>query len=94
MIILKDWSLIHEGHNAYTAPELFTSHLAGEALNHPKLGKSRVVTSPIVNVKGRIVYTKSGSVYKLGRIDTVYRKWIKKNYGKWDWRNPIIMKEV
>ena len=48
-----------------------------------------IVTSYIVDVEGREVKTKSGSTYRLGKIDPNYRKWLKTDRPNWDWRNPI-----
>jgi len=93
MILINNWTIGYGDHSPYTAPELLTIHLKGEAFNHPKLGTAYVTTSAIIDVKKRIVYTSSGSVYKLGWISPLYRKWLKKHYPKWDWRNPITIIE-
>ena len=94
MIKINNWRIVNIIPNLYIAPELITVHLIGDAIAHPKLGSRTIKTSAIVDAKKRIVYTKSGSEYKLGWINPEYRRWIKKNYGEWDWRNPIKVKEL
>jgi len=90
MIKIDNWSVTKRG-GPYTAPECWFTCLAGHVKDHPRLGNGSVLTSEIVGVNGRTIETKSGSIYRLGKIDPKYHKWIKTNYEGWDWRNPIKM---
>ena len=93
-IYLKDWSVTTLNNNPYLAPECVELSLAGFACNHPRLGATRVITSPIIDAKGRRVFTRSGSIYRLGAIAPRYRKWLRRKRPYWDWRNPITIKEL
>ncbi len=54
---------------------------------HPD-GK-RIVTTRVVDFRGRIVVTKSGTQYRLGRIEPDYRRWLRQHRPLWDWRQPF-----
>lgn len=91
---LENWATIATP-DPWLAPELQRLHLVGEVYSHSNPerfpdGKS-IRTSYVVEVKGRIVKTWSGSVYRLGKIDPAFRKFLKKKRPDWDWRNPITM---
>lgn len=89
-VLLNNWSVRPRLFSIYSAPELAEPCLAGDAVGHPKLGDSKVVTSAIVEVlPGRRVKTHTGTIYRLGRIAKGYRKWLKVNRPEWDWRRPI-----
>lgn len=89
VMIINNWSVTG---NPYQAPECRTIHLHGYVENHPRLGSTVVSTSRIIKIVGhRKVETRSGSVYKLGRIDKKYRSFLKKIRPEWNWRNPIII---
>lgn len=91
------WQIVHDsGLVPYTAPELVRLYLRGFAHDHPKLGSQEIQTSAVINFHlgkngARLVTTKSGSVYLLGKINPKYRKWLKKHYPNWNWREPIKM---
>ena len=87
-ILLNQWSTTSSA-DAYKAPEQITLHLQGIAENHPRLGKGPITSSPIVKVNGRRVFTKSGSIYRLGKIDKKFRKYLREIRPQWDWREPI-----
>ena len=91
MIRLENWSMV-SNQNGFTAPELLEITLSGNVYGHPVArhydGKL-IQTSRPVSIKGRIVTTKSGNVYRLGKIDKGYRKWLKANVPDWDYRKPI-----
>jgi hypothetical protein len=89
-IKLNNWSTTGS-FDPYLAPELHKVYLQGFAIGHPKLGDTPVKTSWIVSVRGRLVITYSGSVYKLGRIDPKFRAWLKINRPGWLWRKPITI---
>ena len=86
---LENWAVCSCG-SPYTAPELITSHLHGVVLNHPcfQMG-SMVTTSRIVGINGRLITTKSGTVYELGRADCVYKAWCAANGVDIDEDRPI-----
>jgi len=93
---INNWSITSRDDNPYLAPELRAISLKGCINHHPVLGdrsgKGDVVTSPIMEVKGRFVLTKSNHLYKLGKIDPKYRRWLRKNRPNWNWRKPITIK--
>lgn len=93
--VLHDWSVVFDGGaNVFTPPELMTIHLSGRVFGHPDDrhpdGKA-IRTSAVVSAEGRIVKTRSGSTYRLGRISRLYRRWLDEHCPNWDWRNPITM---
>ena len=54
---------------------------------HPD-GK-RIVTTRVVDFRGRVVVTKSGTQYRLGRISPDYRRWLRASRPQWNWRQPF-----
>jgi hypothetical protein len=95
-ITLQNWSCFSTGSNdPYLAPELATLRICGEAYGHPKSQDGQYVrTSSVVQVDGREVITRSGSVYRLGKINPLYRKWLKKYRPNWNSKQPItVLKE-
>jgi hypothetical protein len=68
------------------------SAIAGNVYGHPDTrhpdGKG-IVTSRVVSFEGRVVTTRSGSRYRLGRIEPKYRRWLRKARPDWDWRQPL-----
>ena len=95
IIKIHNWAIVGLEKDPYTPPELIGIALSGNAINHPAGFdySHRIRTSQIIKVKKRIVYTKNGSIYRLGTISRKYRQWIRKNYKNWDYRNPIKTKE-
>jgi len=93
MIRIDNWKLVYSYYGSSTGAvqsyKEYRISLLGDVTNHPKLGADIVMTSSIEGVKGRIVTTKSGSIYVLGRIDPEYKKQLKKYKPGWDYRNPI-----
>lgn len=91
IVKIDQWSIIQSG-DEYTPPELRKMRLCGKVSNHPTErlnNREMVMTSAVVEVNKRIVTTRN-TVYRLGKIDPEYRKWLKENYDKdWNWRNPI-----
>jgi hypothetical protein len=70
------------------------SRLRGLAYGHPVLGTTEVITSRVVKawtdeMGNRFVRTHSGSVYQLGRIDPVYRRWLREVVPGWDHKHPV-----
>jgi hypothetical protein len=78
--------------DTYAAPELGRNYLQGDVFGHPRHedGKN-VTTSRISKVKGRLVKTRSGSVYRLGRIKPEYRKFLKENGIEYNQHQPVRM---
>lgn len=91
MYKLENWS-IGTNADAYTAPELITPALFGEVYGNPKFEDGELVrVSRVIKVEGRVVTTRN-SVYKLGKIDKNYRKYLKKTNPDWDYRKPLDFK--
>jgi hypothetical protein len=65
-IKIREWAVVDPNANANTAPEQLVPRLQGRVYGHPQRPEGDlVVTSPIVAADGRIVTTRSGSVYEL-----------------------------
>lgn len=96
LAIVHNWSICCDGPQVdFTSPEMLAIKLQGTVYGHPSIrdGQS-MVSSKIVEIKARKVWTQSGTKYRLGRIDPEYRKWLKSNYPSWNWRLPISIKYV
>lgn len=75
VIRLEAWSF-HPHGDGYTAPEERTYHLHGIVYGHPtRRDGVTVVTSHVVDVRGRRVRTESGSEYELGEPHPEYARW-------------------
>jgi hypothetical protein len=75
----------------YTAPECQAVLLQGNITGHPRFADGEhITTSAIVGIEKREILTRSGTIYKLGRIDRRFRNWLRKNRPLWNWREPII----
>jgi len=91
MILLQNWSMKLCG-DPYTPPELCVERLTGQVYGHPSQPDGKWChTTRIIEVKGRIVTTRSGHVSRLGKIDRGYRRYLRQTRPDWDWRNPITM---
>ena len=67
--------------------------LNGEVRNHSYYDDGTfTITSEIVNIKGHIVETKGGLLYRLIKINPIYRRWLKINFPSWDSKTPIIIR--
>ena len=74
MKTLQDWAIVSNA-TPYTAPECITQSLHGRVYGHAKFADGETVrTSYIVGKRGHLVVTKSGSLYKLGRVSKKYAK--------------------
>ena len=92
MIKLHNWKTVASNGSPYRAPETIGLCLKGDVYGHEKFRNGDCVrTSRVTEVKGRTVFTMSGSVYKLGRIDPLFRKFLKRHRPNWNWRNPIVI---
>lgn len=88
---LDFWSVVYDQRNPYIPPEgraLCLKGVIGEGHPHKPPG-SRVVTSGIKTIAGRLVTTGSGTVYQLGRVNRKYRAWMKEKQICYDAKNPI-----
>ena len=90
MIKINSWKTVATSHSQYRAPETIGLCLAGEVSGHPRFDDGEAVrTSRVVSIEGRVVSTVSGSVYQLGTIDPLFRKYLKIHRPSWNWRKPI-----
>ena len=87
MVTLRNW--FTSDWSEYTAPECRAFILAGNAIGHPTLGDQFVHTSAIAHVKGRVVTTASGRVYKLGCVNPKYRALLKAHGMTYNPTNPL-----
>ena len=86
--ILHNWS-VTERNDPYLPPEVCQRCLAGY-----RNGEERpVITSRIVEVKGRTVTTLSGSTYILDNISADYLAWMQKNGVPYDPNEPIKVRD-
>jgi len=87
---LQNWEFIRIGVDRYKAPEQMSDTLRGLVYGHPLHPDGTCVrTTPIVQVNGLEVTTRSGSVYRLGRIHPRYRHWLKAKGLDYDRANPL-----
>ena len=94
MVILQNWRCVSCSYNPYLAPELRGLSLTGNAYGHPKFEDGKNIrTSAVVLVDGRVVQTRSGTRYLLGRVDPDYRKYLRKIRPDWNWRQPLRMEK-
>ena len=92
MSTINNWSIIVNPGSPYIAPEMRGIRVCGNVKNHTIFNDGDDIrTSPIENAYYRIIHTFSGNIYRLGKIDPKYRKWLKKNRPNWDWRQPITL---
>lgn len=75
-IRIENWGVVSSPEvTPYTPPECITTSLSGEVYGHLRIPDGEfVVTSNIVKAEGRLVYTRSGSVYELGKVAARYEK--------------------
>jgi hypothetical protein len=93
MIKLHNWKVVSEKGSPYRAPETLGIQLKGDVYGHKAFNDGdHIRTSAIVSVEGRVISTRSGSLYLLGRIDPLYRKFLKLQRPHWNWRKPITFK--
>ncbi|RLI71030.1 hypothetical protein DRO91_06060 [Candidatus Heimdallarchaeota archaeon] len=91
MVKIDNWSCVPVLDDPYKAPEQRGLALRGNVYGHPLKSIYDGALARTANIKevcGRKIKTVN-SWYKLGKIDPEYKKWLKKNYKDWDWRNPI-----
>jgi hypothetical protein len=72
MITIEDWSTTSANADPYCAPERAGICIQGS------LGENWIRTSRVVKVEGRVVTTKSGSTYHLGKVSDDFLAYLKK----------------
>jgi hypothetical protein len=79
MVDIADWCVVQEDIDPYCPPESRYTMLRGVVYGHPRKPDGMVVvTSPIINVAGRIVTTKH-TCYRLLKPSEEYISWCLKN---------------
>lgn len=78
-VLLENWSVTYGDFDPYIPPECRIAHLQGNVTKHPKLDDGFILTSAIEKVKGSIVTTHSGTMYKLGTPNPEFVQWCKDN---------------
>jgi len=90
---LKNWAVVQSPNtDPYLPPEAFGIYLGGEIYGRGGrfVDGKRVVTSRVVSVNGRMITTKSGSVYELvGDPEPGYLDYLKEIGKEYDPINPI-----
>jgi len=67
--------------------------LRGRVYGHPDIEDGTIIeTDPVKSMKGRTIETEK-EMFRLGRIDPKYRRWLRCHRPRWDWRNPLPEKE-
>lgn len=86
---IENWSVSLCPHRPYDAPEIQDHfHLLGTINGKEKL------TTRVVRTDGRLVTTKSGSVYRLGRVRPEYRAWVKEKGLNYDPAQPVKVRSA
>ncbi len=96
-IKIENWCVVNHQADNYKAPEQTVICLHGTAINHPaRPDKPRwkCRTSAIIDVDGKTVHTKSGSIYELGKPDKEYLLWMRENGIEYNSENPIKIIEA
>lgn len=97
--ILDNWAVVQINPDPYQAPEANPPKIRGVLREAYTTGSGKsyekgheIVTSRVVDRKGRVLITSSGSQYRLGVIDPGYRKWLRENGYQYDPHNPVNIK--
>ena len=86
---MENWEIRSD---PYIAPELGEYMLVGDVFGDPsRQDGRRICTTRVVKVDGRVITTKSGSVYRLGDPSTGYRQWLRENRPGWNPEQPITL---
>ena len=92
MIKLSNWSVRA---NPYAPPESRATRLCGIVSGHPEIDDGdAVTTSRITAARGRVITTRSGTEYRLGRIDPKYRQHLRETGYEYDPREPVKIVEA
>jgi len=92
--ILKRWSIGWIREDPYMAPEMNRTCVYGNIYGSERFNDGELIkTNAIVESKGRIITTESGSQYRLyGRPFKAYVNWMKENGIEYDGKNPVRMR--
>ncbi len=82
---LEKWGVSYRSDDLFLAPEINPVCLVGYRDDDPR----PVITSPIVEVNGRIIKTLSGSTYFLGEPAPEYLEYLESIGYPYDSENPI-----
>ncbi len=89
---INSWTIRPGSNNPYDSPEIAGIRITGIVKNHlTRPDGDYIATSPVASATGRVVTTRSGSIYHLGTISPTYRAYLRETRPQWDWRNPITM---
>ena len=90
---LQNWECLGSG--PYVAPELRVIRLVGYVYGHPSRPDGhKIQTTRIVDAQGRIITTRSGTQYRLGRISPAYRRWLRKADIPYNAKCPIVVHDL
>lgn len=90
-IRIDNWRTVQLA-DIFTAPELSPIGLSGTVAAgfHPiKPAGGDITTSEVVTTAGRLVTTRSGTVYRLGRVERGFRKWLRELGLRFDRHQPV-----
>ncbi len=90
-IRVDNWRTVHLA-GPYVAPEINPVGISGvvpPGADPRRPEGSPITTSMVVAIEGRVVTTKSGTRYILGKIQSAFRRWMRKQGIAFDWRHPI-----
>lgn len=96
-IRVEEWRTVALQRTPYDAPETCPVAISGRVppgADPRKPEGSPITTSPIAAIEGRIVTTRSGTRYLLGRIDKGFRAWLREHRPEWNHREPIAIGKV
>lgn len=94
---LEDWFIGWNAGQEYVAPEFRTKCIAGRIYGHPFIEDGtdvKVSLSGLAKSKGRVITTKMGEVYELGKPEPGYRQWLQRENVPYDDANPIKLVET
>ena len=87
---LVNWSVRAD---PYKAPEQCGSWLTGEVFGRDGVEDgTRISTSELASAAGRVVTTRSGSLYRLGRVCPKYRAFLRERGIKYARRQPVSVR--
>lgn len=95
---LENWSVVDVPNSPYVPPECKRKCLQGTCPERarevyyklpPEIQKDTILTSPIHEIQGKRITTRSGSVYILGEVDPNYVEFLHALGKELDLENPI-----
>lgn len=90
IVDLEKWEVWAFGADPANLPNAIGCKLTGVVTGHPrKPDGEEVVTTRIVKVEGRLITTKSGTVYRLGAPSLEYRDHLRVVRPDWDPEDPL-----